>query len=208
MCPDEQAKLLAEATPQFRLVLEVLWGTGARPGEVAGITAENFDAEAGVVRLKEHKTAHKGKARFLLLSPALVSMLVRQRERFPAGPLLRNRCGRPWTEWAIVKAMQATRERAGVPHAVAYGLRHTFATDALANGVPDAHVAELLGHSGTAILHKHYSHLAARSRVLRDALSKVRPECPGPVQQDPPTDQGCEDPTRGQPVDEVHPGPA
>jgi integrase len=70
--------------------------------------------------------------------------------------------------------MKYAREKAGVKHAVAYGYRHTFATDALANGVPDAQVAELLGHSGTAMLHKHYSHLTARSKVLQEALGKVR----------------------------------
>jgi hypothetical protein len=39
---------------------------------------------------------------------------------------------------------------------------------------PAAHVAALLGHSGTAMLHKHYSHLTARAGVLRAALGKVR----------------------------------
>jgi integrase len=157
-------------------VLEVLWGTGVRPGEAAAITADNFDADAGLVRLKDHKTAHKGKARVIYLPPAVVEILDRLKGRYPSGPLLRNRCGRPWTGWAIVKAMQATRGRAGLPGKVAYGLRHTFATDALAAGVPDAQVAELLGHSGTAMLHRHYSHLVARSRVLRDALGQVRGE--------------------------------
>lgn len=50
-----------------------------------------------------------------------------------------------------------------------------FATDALSKGVPDATVAALLGHSGTAMLHKHYSHLTSQATVLRDALSKLRP---------------------------------
>jgi integrase len=171
---EEREKLLSAATPQFRLVLEVLWGTGVRPGEAALFSAENFDAEAGIVRLKEHKTAHKGKPRVVYLPPPVVEILKRLRERHPSGPLLRNRSGRPWTGWAIVKAMKAARERAGLPGKIAYGLRHTFATDALAAGVPDAQVAELLGHSGTAMLHKHYSHLTARARVLRDALDRVR----------------------------------
>ena len=74
--------------------------------------------------------------------------------------------------------MEGLRERAGVPKGpVAYGYRHAFATDVLANGVPDAHVAELLGHSGTAMLHRHYSHLTARSQALREALGRVRSEC-------------------------------
>jgi integrase len=172
--PEEHARLCEAATPWFRLFLIVAYSTGARPGEVAAITAANFDAEAGLVRLKDHKTAHKGKARVLYLTPEIVALLMRQRDRYPTGPLLRNRNGKPWNCWAIVKAMEVTRERAGIPHAVTYGLRHSFATDALANGVPDAQVAELLGHSGTAMLHKHYSHLGARSQVLREALGKVR----------------------------------
>ena len=43
-----------------------------------------------------------------------------------------------------------------------------------ANGVPEAHVAELLGHSGTAMLHRHYSHLGTKAAALRSALGKVR----------------------------------
>jgi integrase len=70
--------------------------------------------------------------------------------------------------------MQVARERAELAGKVAYGLRHTFATDAMANGVPDAQVAELLGHSGTAMLHKHYAHLTARAKALREALGRVR----------------------------------
>ena len=171
---EDYGRLLDAATPCFRLFLQILYACGARPGEVRAITAENLDADAGLVRLAEHKTAHHGKSRTIFLPPEAVALLVRQRERYRSGPLLRNNHGEPWTENAVVLAMRRTRERAGLPHAITYGLRHTFATDALANGVPDAQVAELLGHSGTAMLHRHYSHLGARARELREALGRVR----------------------------------
>jgi integrase len=64
-------------------------------------------------------------------------------------------------------------QRAGVK-AFCYASRHSFATDALSAGVPDAHVAALLGHSGTAMLHKHYSHLTEKAQTLRLALGQVR----------------------------------
>jgi integrase len=64
--------------------------------------------------------------------------------------------------------------KVGLKHGIAYEYRHTFATDPLAIGVPDAQVAALMGHSGTAILHKHYALLGARAKALRDALHKVR----------------------------------
>jgi integrase len=78
-----------------------------------------------------------------------------------------------WTTHSITWKYARVCRKAGVK-TTAYCLRHTFATDARANGVPDAQVAVLLGHSGTAMLHKHYAHLTARSQVLRDALGKVR----------------------------------
>lgn len=168
---DEYAHLLAHATPQFGVMVKVLWLTGCRPSEAAAITAENFDADNGMVRLEDHKMAHKGKNRVLFLCPEAVALLKAQKQQ---GHLLRNSFGRRWTAQAIQQAMEATRKRAGLPKAIAYGLRHSFATDALANGVPDAQVAELLGHSGTAMLHKHYSHLGARAKTLREALGRVR----------------------------------
>ena len=175
LSPAEAGALAESASPAFRLFLQVLWACGCRPGEAAAITAENFDEGASMVRLDEHKTAGKtGKARVIYLPPEAVALLVAQREKYPSGALLRTTIGTVWNEDAWVGAMATTRRRANLPHAIAYGLRHSFATDALANGVPDAHVAELLGHCGTNMLHRHYSHLGARADALRGALSKVR----------------------------------
>jgi integrase len=173
--PKEHETIVAAASPRFRLFLTVLHATGARPSEVAAISAENFDAEAGAVRLIEHKTAHLiGKPRIIYLTPQVTELLKRQSERFPVGPLLRNRDGNPWNGRAVVEAMRRLRKRTGILHAVAYGYRHSWASDALEHGVPDALVAELLGHRGTAMLHKHYSHLGAKARALREALNRVR----------------------------------
>ena len=33
---------------------------------------------------------------------------------------------------------------------------------------------EFMGHSGTAMLHRHYAHLGARAKALREALGRVR----------------------------------
>jgi integrase len=62
----------------------------------------------------------------------------------------------------------------GLGRVIAYGYRHGLATDALANGVPDAQVAELLGDSGMAMLHRHYAHLGAKAQALRLALGRIQ----------------------------------
>jgi integrase len=169
----DHAKLVEAATPGFRLVLRVLHATGARPGEVCRITAETFHAEAGCVVLHEHKTDHTGKPRLVFLPPDVCDLLKAQAERFGTGPLLRSRQGVPWSPRNVCQAMKRLCRKTGLK-AIAYGYRHSFATQALANGVPDAQVAALLGHSTTTMLHRHYSHLTAQAQVLRDALARVR----------------------------------
>jgi integrase len=72
-----------------------------------------------------------------------------------------------------LRAVPSCGDAYGSWERVPYGYRHTFATDALANGVSDAHIAELLGHS-VAMLGRHYSHLVARTGVLKAALGRVR----------------------------------
>jgi integrase len=170
---DDHTRLLEAAGERFKPFLMMLHLTGARLGEVRAITAENFDAEGGMVQLKEHKTAYKGKSRTIYLCPEAVAVLLGQKAKYGSGFLFRSRFGLPWTKTAVVSAMGRLQRRLGVK-ATAYGYRHTFATEALANGVPDAQVAALLGHSGTAMLHKHYSHLTGQARALREALGKVR----------------------------------
>lgn len=170
---EDHAKLMAAASPAFRDLLAVLHATGARPCETAAITAENFHPDAGVVTLDRHKTDRTGKRRVIYLTPAAVELLARLKARYGSGLLLRNSAGRPWTKNTIVLAMRRLRAKTGVK-ATAYHYRHTAATDLLAAGVSDAQVAELLGHSGTAMLAKHYSHLGTRARVLREALTTAR----------------------------------
>jgi integrase len=137
------------------------------------MSAENFNAEAGCVVLHEHKTDGTGKPRIIFLNTEVCELLKEQTKLFPTGALLRSNKGKAWTQRNITQAMRRLKRKAKV-NAIAYGYRHSFATDALANGVPDATVAALLGHSSTAMLHKHYSHLTARADVLRKAASMVR----------------------------------
>jgi integrase len=170
---DEHRRLVEAATPQFRDVLMVLHGTGARPGEVCGITSETFDPDTGTVRLTDHKTDRTGRPRLIFPPPGVCDLLRGLLARWRTGPLLRSRKGNPYTGRSVTKAMQYLRGKTGL-RAIAYGYRHAYATDALVNGVPDATVAALLGHADTTVLHRHYSHLGARADALRDAASKIR----------------------------------
>jgi integrase len=166
--------LCAHATPFFRAFLQLLWLTGARPGEIAGLQADDIDLAQRVAVLNEHKTAHLGKVRVLFLSAEAVAILRERIAAHPQGLLFPGKEGKRLTAQAIGRPLAWLCGKAKVKPCIAYGYRHAFATDALTRGIPDAQVAALMGHSGTAMLHKHYAHLTARAKVLRDALDKVR----------------------------------
>jgi integrase len=173
--PEDHTRLLAGATPALRNVLLALHQTGARPGEVIRVSAAEFYPEQGLWVLAKHKTAHKGQQRIIYLTPELTALCRKLAARNPEGPLFRTSQGLPWCHTCyLAEQVRKLRSKLGIRGTIPYGYRHSFATDALANGVPDAQVAELLGHSGTAMLHRHYAHLGAKAKALRDALGRVR----------------------------------
>jgi integrase len=173
--PEDIATILNAATPSLRHVLMALHQAGARPGEVISVTAKDFLPEQGIWILAKHKTAHKGHHRIVYLTPDMIALCRELSSKYTDGPLFRTTNGLPWCHTCyIAEKVRELRKRLGIKNVIPYGFRHTFATDALVKGVPDAQVAALLGHSGTAMLHKHYAHLGARAKALRDALDKVR----------------------------------
>jgi integrase len=174
---DDHARLMAAAPPYLRDVLFALQQTGARPCEVLTVAAADFDPGVGVWVLRRHKTDREtDRPRVVFLTTALTDLCRRLAERHPTGPLFRRASGKPFPPaYYLPRLVRSLRRKLGLPETVSpYSYRHSWATDALANGVPDAHVAELLGHTSTAMLHRHYAHLGAKARVLREALSAVR----------------------------------
>lgn len=171
--PADHLKLMGAATPALRSILLFLHETGCRPSEATRLTATNIDFANHVIILHEHKTDHTGKPRLIVLTPTIRELLSELVAVNPNGPLMRNARGGSWTKNSLGLAFRRACKIANV-NAIAYGYRHTYATDALASGVPDATVAALLGHSSTTMLHKHYSHISSRTDVLRNAALKVR----------------------------------
>jgi integrase len=172
-------RVLAATDDHFGPLVRFLWLTGCRPSEAMRVTAADLDDRAAAVRLTDHKTSHKGKPRVIHLTDEALAILTARRDRHPDGPLFRNSRGAPWRLNAVVNRLWRLNRKLGTK-VTSYAGRHTFATDLLAAGVPDAHVAELLGHVGTGMLAKHYSHLNSRARVLKESLGRVRGVSPAP----------------------------
>lgn len=169
--------MIDAAPPFLRDILDTLQQTGARPGEVLTVTAKEFDAPNAVWMLREHKTARKtGGLRVVYLTPQVVATCARLAKAYPTGPLFRTVTGKAFPPTTYLpRLVKDLRVKLGLPNSVIpYGFRHTFATEALARGTPDALVAELMGHKGTTMLHRHYAHLGTKAAALREALRNVR----------------------------------
>jgi integrase len=178
-------RILSVASPQFADFLTVVRATGARPGEVARVEARHIVWESACWILTEHKTASRGRVRIVFMPPSVVALVRRLAEQALEGPIFRNTRGEPWVKTGWKQAMERAQRKLGLAHRpLTSGYRHTFATDALERGVPDTHVAELLGHSSTAMVAKHYGHLAAKARVLRQSLSRFRGEVSDPANEE------------------------
>lgn len=153
----------ADACLRARAVLELLYATGIRCGELVGLDLDAVDLPSGLVRVlgkgsKERIVPFGGRAREALV--AYLPARSRTRPRTPA-VFLNVRGGR-LTDRSIrnilsqrLKAL-ALRQRVS-PHT----LRHAFATHLLERGADLRAIQELLGHASLSTTQR-YTHVDAR----------------------------------------------
>lgn len=170
---EQFTKVLTVTTGDLRPLLLVLRETGARPQEIARLTAENVDWANTCTRTKIHKSRRHGGERVIYFNTSAMAILLAQRAKRSTGHLFRTQAGTAYSKDRIVHRMAAISKKVGF-HVIAYGLgRHSFATAALVAGIPDAVVAELLGHRGTAMVTRNYGHVGGQSRVLKEAVERI-----------------------------------
>jgi integrase/recombinase XerD len=178
-------RLLAEVdgddpmTRRDRAIIEVLYGTGARISEVAGLGLSDLDLDARLLRLmgkgRKERIVPLGRA----ATNALVEWLQDGRPRFAAaGPAHRSdadaiflgRRGRRMTRSGVWRRIRLHGDRAGLgetltPHA----LRHSCATHMLDHGADIRTVQELLGHASISTTQVYTMVSTTRLREVYDA---------------------------------------
>lgn len=160
----------------FREFVFAMMETGARPGEVRKVTAANVNLELGIWTFTEHKTARRtGRARVIYLTPAMVELTRRLVALYPEGSLFRGpRSKRGFTRNGVRCRFRNLREKLPqLKGVISYTARHSFATQALVNGVGIAQVAELMGHVDTSMVSEHYAHLAGNVQHMREQALKA-----------------------------------
>ena len=85
----------------------------------------------------------------------------------PVGVVFRNSKGTPWTKDTIKCRLSKSSKKVGF-RVIAYGTRHSWATNALVDGgVDPISVAHLMGHRDTTMISRVHSHIAKNPDFLR-----------------------------------------
>lgn len=163
----EAKRLINACKPDFRNLVQAALQTGCRFGELVRLTAGDFKRDGGTVHVQRSKS---GKERYVVLTKEGAS--------FFAG-LCAGRSGQDalfkWNNTAVQRELKATLKRAKItPPITFHGLRHTYASHSVMNGVPLIVVAQNLGHADTRMCERHYGHLA--KSFVADAIRAGAPK--------------------------------
>jgi integrase/recombinase XerC len=157
-----------------RAMLELLYSSGLRVGELSGLNAEDIHIREGLVKVrgkgKKERIVPMGRKAVEALKAYLIERVILKRKD---KALFLNRSGSRLTDRGVrrivVKYARAILldSRIG-PHT----LRHTFATHLLQSGADLRVIQELLGHSSLSTTQK-YTHLDITH--LMDVYDKAHP---------------------------------
>jgi integrase len=169
----EEAKRLVRAIdPEFRPIVQAALQTGMRYSELARLLVRDFSRDAGTVSVH---TSKSGKARHIVLTDEGTTLFKQLAAgRFGQELLLPRADGGAFGKSHQARPMKEACRAAKIRPLISFhGLRHTWASHAVMNGVPLLVVAQNLGHSDTRMVERHYGHLAPS--FIADAIRKGAP---------------------------------
>jgi len=157
-------------------ILELLYATGIRVGELCGLDVDDVDHGRRVVRVTG-KGAKQRSVPYGVPAQRAVDAWLRAGRPVLAGPrsgpaLLLGARGARLRETGCRQAVAAWAAAAGLPHLSPHALRHSAATHLLEGGADLRSVQELLGHASLAST-QIYTHVSIDR--LRDAYHQAHP---------------------------------
>jgi integrase/recombinase XerC len=179
---DEVDRLLA-APPADRLlglrdraILELLYSSGLRVGELTGLDWAAVDAEAGAVRVlgkgRKERVVPVGRPALRALA-AYRDACAAAKQAVATGPVFRNARGGRLTARSVARNLERHVLVAGTAaKATPHALRHTFATHLLGGGADLRAIQEMLGHASLSTTQR-YTHVDLRR--LMEAYDRAHP---------------------------------
>jgi integrase/recombinase XerD len=134
-----------------KAILELLYATGVRASEVAGLKISDLNLDVGYLRCigkgSRERVIPLGRVAAAATREYLKDMRPKLAKSFSGDFLLLSRTGRPMGRIEIWRLIKRYAARAGMPkNLTVHTLRHCFATHLLAGGADLRSVQEMLGH--------------------------------------------------------------
>lgn len=165
---EQRELLINHCRDDFRLFVQALLLTGARPGEMAGVVVADVDVVHGTIGLSG-KTGRRTVALSTQACNFFASVVA---GRSSADCVFVNSWGNAWTKDTWKEQFRAAAKEAGFTQGfVVYHLRHTAISEMLLAGLSPGIVAQLTGTS-IEMISRHYGHLF--NKHTRELLDKVK----------------------------------
>jgi integrase len=155
--PEIDRLLAADAEPHIRLAILLMLGTAGRVGAILDLTWDRVDFALGQINLRLDGTGpRKGRA-VVPMNGMLRAALTTAHEAAMSDHVVEWAGGRVQS---IRKGFMRAVASAGLADVSPHVLRHTAAVHLAAAGVPMNRIAQLLGHSSTAVTERVYARFA------------------------------------------------
>ena len=180
LTPEEVQAMISLCSPKAptgirnRAMLTLLYRSGLRVSEVAGLKPSGVDLAHHSLRLLDTKS---GEAQTRGFHPSATDALARwidERKKLGLrnGTLFCTLAGGPVHEQYVRNLLHRLGLKAGIDKRVhPHGLRHTFAWELQEAGTPVSVISKLLGHSSIAVTARYLDHLTNAQAI--DALEGV-----------------------------------
>jgi integrase/recombinase XerD len=153
-----------------KAMLELLYATGIRASELAGLKTSSVNLDIGYLRCigkgNKERVIPVGKAAIAAITEYMMNLRPKLAKAKSEDFLLLSRTGRPLGRIEIWRLVKKYAVRAGMPrNLTVHTLRHCFATHLLAGGADLRSVQEMLGHVdiATTQIYTHVDHERLRS---------------------------------------------
>ncbi|MGB2863217.1 MAG: site-specific tyrosine recombinase XerD [Sedimentisphaerales bacterium] len=160
-----------------KAMLELLYATGIRASELAGLRIPDLNLDIGYLRClgkgNRERVVPVGKVAIEATVEYLAKLRPGLAKPFSDNFLLLSRTGRPMSRIEVWRLVKKYAMRAGMPrNLTAHTLRHCFATHLLAGGADLRSIQEMLGHVDIATT-QIYTHVDQER--LREIHRKFHP---------------------------------
>jgi len=154
-----------------RALLELLYATGMRVGEIVALDLEDIDAAEGTILVLGKGSKERHVLFGEMAKSALLDYLAARRSsKAPAAgrrsdAVFVNKSGTRLTDRSVRRILAARLRECALKHRISpHGLRHSFATHLLDHGADLRAIQELLGHASLSTTQR-YTHVSTEQML-------------------------------------------